>query len=128
VAAQASSRADRIGLLVACLLLLAAAVQVSGTIFTNMTGGWPAYDTNAYWLATRRLLEGSPLYRPALIWTAGAYKYPPVFAQIVLPIGVLPEWAVDWTWRIVRVLCLRYLSGSCRLRRSHRPNGLYSWS
>ena len=51
----------------------------------------------------------------AEIWTAGAYKYPPVYAQLVLPIGFVPELLVSWLWRIGGVLCLRYLAGSWKL-------------
>jgi hypothetical protein len=76
---------------------------------------WPAYDTNAYWLAARHILSGEPLYEQSTIWAAGIYKYPPVFAQLLVPIGFLPELAVDWAWRLAGVLCLRYLCGSWRL-------------
>ena len=95
---------------------LVVGVQVAWFVAWNVLHDlWPAYDTNAYWLAARHVIEGSPLYIPAQIWTAGAYKYPPIFAQLVLPIGILPEVVVDWAWRIVGVMCLRYLAGSWRL-------------
>jgi hypothetical protein len=110
------SHADTFGFLVAWFLLVAIGVQVAAVVLDNMrVNWWPAYDTNAYWLASRHLLDGQPLYAPAEIYTAGAYKYPPFFAQLLIPIGLLPEVLVDWVWRISGVLCLRYLSGSWKL-------------
>ena len=110
------SRADTFGFLVAWFLLVAIGVQLAAVVLDNMrVNWWPAYDTNAYWLASRHVLDGQPLYAPAEIYTAGAYKYPPFFAQLLIPIGLLPEVLVDWIWRISGVLCLRYLSGSWKL-------------
>jgi hypothetical protein len=110
------SHADTFGFLVAWFLLLAIGVQVAAVVLDNLrVNWWPAYDTNAYWLAARHVVDGQPLYTQAEIWTAGAYKYPPLFAQLVVPIGYLPEVIVDWIWRISGVLCLRYLSGSWKL-------------
>jgi hypothetical protein len=110
------SKADTVGFLVAWFVLIAIAVQLAAVVVDNMSyHWWPAYDTNAYWLAARHLLDGDELYTQAQIWTAGAYKYPPVYAQLVLPIGFAPEGIVDWIWRIVGVLCLRYLAGSWKL-------------
>jgi hypothetical protein len=114
--ALARSRVDTFGLVVAWFLLVAIGLQVGAYVLDNLnTNLWPAYDTNAYWLAARHLIDGSPLYAQAEIYTAGAYKYPPLFAQAVIPIGYLPEVIVDWVWRITGVLCLRYLSGSWKL-------------
>jgi hypothetical protein len=97
-------------------LLLVVGAQVAAIVTSNvLQGWWPAYDTNAYWLAARHVVDGSPLYTQALIWTAGAYKYPPLFAQLVVPIAFMPEIVVDWAWRICGVMCLRYLSGSWAL-------------
>ena len=110
------SKADTVGFLVAWFVLIAIAVQVAALVIDNLSyQWWPAYDTNAYWLAARHLLDGSQLYAPAQIWTSGAYKYPPIYAQLVLPIGLVPEGIVDWIWRIGGVLCLRYLAGSWKL-------------
>jgi len=110
------SHADTFGFLVAWFLLLAIGIQVAAVVIDNLRVNlWSAYDTNAYWLAARHIVDGQPLYTQAEIWTAGAYKYPPVFAQLVVPIGFLPEVVVDWIWRVSGVLCLRYLSGSWKL-------------
>jgi hypothetical protein len=110
------SKADTVGFLVAWFVLVAIAVQVAALVIDNVSHNWwPAYDTNAYWLAARHLQGGSPLYAEAEIWTAGVFKYPPIYAQLVLPIGLGPELIVDWIWRVVGVLCLRYLAGSWKL-------------
>jgi hypothetical protein len=76
---------------------------------------WPAYDTNAYWLAAKHILGGQPLYQQSTIWGSGIFKYPPLFAQLTVPIGLVPEIYVDWAWRIAGVMSLRYLCGSWRL-------------
>jgi hypothetical protein len=108
-----SSPAEAVGFGLAWFVLIAIAVQLVATVVENVSHDWwPAYDTNAYWLAARHLLDGSPLYQQAEITTSGAYKYPPILAQAIIPIGLLPEWIVDWTWRVTGVACLRYLCGS----------------
>ena len=110
------SRADTVGWLIAWFVLIAVAVQVAAIVIDNIGYRlWPAYDTYAYWLAARHVLNGEPLYGPALIWTMGAYKYPPVFAQLVAPIGLVPQALIDWPWRIGGVLCVRYMCGSWKL-------------
>ena len=110
------SQADTVGWLIAWFLLVTIAVQVAATVVDNVTHNlWQAYDTNAYWLAAQHIVNGQHLYARAEIWTSGAYKYPPVFAQIVTPIGLLPEPPVDWAWRMIGVLCIRYMCGSWKL-------------
>ena len=110
------SRADTVGWFIAWFVLVAIAVQIVAVVIDNMGYQlWPAYDTRAYELAAQHLVHGQPLYAPAEIWTAGAYKYPPVFAQLVLPIAFVPEILVDWAWRILGILCLRYMCGSWKL-------------
>jgi hypothetical protein len=107
------SQADTIGWLVAWFVLVAISVQLVAIVVDNMTLNlWAAYDTNAYWLAAQHVVNGQPLYTRAEIWTAGAYKYPPLFAQLVVPIGFAPEALIDWIWRIGGVMCLRYICGS----------------
>lgn len=110
------SQADTLGWLIAWFVVVAIAVQVAWIAIVNIEANWwPAYDTNAYWLAAKHILNGDPLYAPALITTGGAYKYPPLFAQLIVPIGMIPELPVDWAWRIAGVMCLRYMCGSWKL-------------
>jgi hypothetical protein len=110
------SRADTVGWLIAWFVLVAIAVQIAAIVLDNLTyDWWMAYDTYAYEMAAQHLLHGEALYAPALIYTMGAWKYPPVFAQLILPIAFLPNRPVDWVWRIFGVLCLRYMCGSWKL-------------
>jgi hypothetical protein len=114
--APTGTRADTVGWLVAWFLLLAIVVQLLAKVADNWSiNQWSAYDTNAYWLAAQHVAHGQPLYSQATIWTSGAYKYPPVYAQLIVPIGWLPEIVVDWAWRLSGVLCLCYLCGSWKL-------------
>ena len=109
------SQADTAGWLIAWFVLVAIAVQVAAVVIDNVTYNlWPAYDTYAYELAARHVLNGDPLYSAALIWTKGAFKYPPLFAQLAIPMALLPDILVDWLWRISGVMCLRYMCGSWR--------------
>ena len=94
------------GLVLGGALLLAA-----GSLIVGRDGGL-AYDTRAYWLAAKHVLDGTTLYTPASVSDLGAYKYPPVFAQLFVPAAALPELLVAWVWRISGVLCLRYMVGS----------------
>jgi len=95
-----------VGLVAGGALALAAVA-----VLTAHDGGL-AYDTRAYWLAARHLLDGTALYSQATVWDLGAYKYPPIFAQIFIPAAWLPELLVAWLWRISGILCLRYIVGS----------------
>lgn len=94
------------GLVVGGALALAAIAVLVGR------DGGLAYDTRAYWLAGRHILDGSTLYTPASVSDLGAYKYPPIFAQLLVPTAPLPELLVAWLWRISGILCLRYMVGS----------------
>lgn len=76
--------------------------------------GGLAYDLDAYLLAGRNLLEGRPLYPPMEINDPGAYRYPPTFALLTVPLAPLPVLLVTWAYRAVCVGCVRYLVGSWR--------------
>ena len=76
-------------------------------------GGF-AYDLNAYLLAGRNLLDGAPLYPPMEINDPGAYRYPPTFAVLTVPLAPIPEPILTWGYRVVCLLCVRYLVGSWR--------------
>jgi hypothetical protein len=107
---------ERLWQFFALSLLVVVGIQVAAGVLAEIrVGWWPAYDTNAYWLAAKHLLDGGPLYQESSITASGIYKYPPVFAQIALPMALIPETIVDWGWRILGTMCLRYLCGSWRL-------------
>jgi Glycosyltransferase family 87 len=98
-------------LLDAGLVLGGALVLAALAVLVGHDGGL-AYDTRAYWQAAQHVLDGSPLYTPASVSDLGAFKYPPIFAQLFVPAAPLPEIVVAWAWRISGILCLRYMVGS----------------
>ena len=113
----ASSTSDRRSWLWALTLLgtvLGGSLALASALYLIGHDGGRAYDTQAYWLAGRRVLDGTALYSQASVSDLGAYKYPPVFAQIFVPAALLPELLVAWLWRISGILCLRYIVGSWR--------------
>jgi hypothetical protein len=76
--------------------------------------GGAAYDLHAYVLAGRNLIEGAPLYGPMEINDPGAYRYPPIFAALAVPLALPPEEFVTWLYRAACLGCVRYLVGSWR--------------
>ena len=94
------------GLVVGGALAVAAVVAIVG-----LDGG-RAYDTYAYWLTSHHFLDGTALYTQASVSDLGAFKYPPIFAQLFVPAALLPELLVAWLWRLSGILCLRYMVGS----------------
>jgi hypothetical protein len=83
-------------------VLVAYSVQIFPIVRDNLAyNWWPAYDTYAYEMAAQHVVHGeASSTQPALIYTMGAYKYPPIFAQLMMPIAFMPERPVDWAWRI----------------------------
>lgn len=74
-------------------------------------GGGGGIDAHAYWAAARAALDGRPLYT-GIEGTFGAYAYPPVFAQALGPLSLLPLPAFVWLWRGLELLALRVAVGS----------------
>ena len=93
------------------LVLGGALVLAAASVLIGRDGGL-AYDTRAYWLAARHVLDGTTLYSQASVSDLGAFKYPPLFAQLFVPAAPLPELLVAWVWRASGILCLRYMVGS----------------
>ena len=89
------------------MLIAAMAILIAGN-------GGHGYDSYAYWLAGRNVVEGQPLYWQNAVDALGAYRYPPFFAQLWAPLTVLPPLAFSWAWRLGCLLCLRWLAGSWR--------------
>ncbi|HET7602356.1 MAG TPA: glycosyltransferase 87 family protein [Gemmatimonadales bacterium] len=73
-----------------------------------------AFDAHSYWLAGQRIWDGSPLYRAQTIHDLDAYRYPPLFAQLLALPALLPEPVFTALWRLVCFAALRYLAGSWR--------------
>ena len=93
-------------------LVAGGALAVAAMIAIAQDYGGLGYDTPSYWLAGRHVLDGARLYQADPYSTLALYTYPPVFAQLYVPLALLPELFVAWVWRTIGVLCLRYLTGS----------------
>lgn len=98
------------------LLSLAGFALLAWDLMTPLVehGSTGASDARAYWAAGRRLVEGGTLYAD----TAGepfAFLYPPIAAQLVAPLSLLPLPVFGWGIRVLEILCLRYVVGSWRL-------------
>ena len=76
-----------------------------------LNGGDGGGDVFAYWTAGGHLLRGEPIYA-AGVGGYAAYLYPPVLAQLFMPLANLPLPVVAWIWRAVEVACLRIATGS----------------
>jgi hypothetical protein len=76
--------------------------------------GGAAYDLHSYILAGRHALDGASLYETVQIGDPGAYRYPPTFAYLAIPLALPPELVVTWIYRGICVLCVRVLVGSWR--------------
>jgi hypothetical protein len=109
---SAKSRALAARILLDVGLVLGGALALAAVAVIVGHDGGLAYDTRAYWMAARHVLDGSPLYTQASVSDLGAYKYPPIFAQVFVPAAPLPELLVAWVWRLTGILCLRYIVGS----------------
>ena len=87
---------------------------IAAMIVLILGDGGYGYDAYAYWLAGRNVLDGNPLYWVHSEGDLGAFRYPPLFAQLWAPFAILHPLAFSWIWRGVCFLCLRYLAGSWR--------------
>ena len=65
-----------------------------------VAGDTLGYDFLAYHQAAERLLDGRPLYDMSYTETGGfgLFYYPPTFAPLLLPFGLLPAATATWTW------------------------------
>jgi hypothetical protein len=99
-------------------LIAAAAVGASLLLVVALARWGAPSDELAYWLAARRLVEGQPLYDPAVtIITPFAYLYPPPLAQVLVPIAALvPDWLFSIGWTVLMGLALFWLAGRDILR------------
>jgi len=70
-------------------------------------GGWYHQDLDAYLAAGRAIWRGQPLYAPFLHHPfpdpalRPAYIYPPVFALLVAPLGLLSDAAANVVWLLI---------------------------
>lgn len=74
--------------------------------------GGMGVDTYAYWLAGANIAAGASPYGAETIQDLGGYLYPPPFAQMWVPMSAMPSVIVDWGWRVLGVVSVRYMAGS----------------
>lgn len=74
-------------------------------------GSTLGYDFQAYAGAARRLLDGQPLYDPAVDVAGGfaIYLYPPPFAVAIVPLALIGGQPAVWAWTGLTVLA--FLAG-----------------
>ena len=92
------SRLGRVALPFVALLVFATIVGL--TIRSAVQAGTLGYDFLAYHQAAVRLLDGQPLY-DLHFETAGGFGlfyYPPTFAPLILPFGLLSATTAVWVW------------------------------
>lgn len=80
--------------------LAIAAFVITAIAVLASAGGTLGYDLNAYAHAGQRLLDGRPLYDPAVDIAGGfaIYLYPPPFALLILPFVPLTNAFGPWSW------------------------------
>lgn len=76
-----------------------------------LAGDTLGYDFLAYHAAAARVLQGQPLYDLSFESAGGfgLFYYPPLFAPLILPLGLLPETAAVWAW--IALLVASFVAG-----------------
>jgi len=95
------SRVSAASLAAAALPVLALATFVTFTGVTlAVAGDTLGYDFLAYHAAAQRLLDGRPLYDMSFQGAGGfgLFYYPPFFAPLILPFGLLDGSIATWAW------------------------------
>jgi len=87
------------------IALVVFGVVVGATILAAYQADTLGYDFLAYHQAAVRLLEGQPLYDMSYATTGGfgLFYYPPTFAPLILPFGLLSETTAVWTWTAILI-------------------------
>lgn len=71
-----------------------------------VAGDTLGFDFLAYHQAAVRVLDGRPLYDMSFTGTGGfgLFYYPPTFAPMLLPFGLLSASAATWTWIAISIV------------------------
>ena len=94
------------------MLIVLAAIGLTFLVTVAINSWRTPDDELAYWLAAKRLLESMPLYDPhAASQTPYAYWYPPIVAQVLTPLTVLPGSVYSGLYTLVMLGCLWWLAG-----------------
>ena len=97
-------RARRLGTTALPVVAVASfALGVVGTL--AVAGSTLGFDFLAYHQAAVRLLHGQPLYDMSYSQTGGfgLFYYPPTFAPVLLPFGLLSAATATWAWIVLSV-------------------------
>ncbi len=97
----ALARLGRAALPIVALLVFAAVVGASVVAAGDTLG----FDFLAYHQAAVRLLNGQPLYDMSFQTTGGfgLFYYPPTFAPLILPFGLLSATTAVWVWTAILI-------------------------
>ncbi len=97
----ALARFGRAALPIVALLVFAIVVGASVVAAGDKLG----FDFLAYHQAAVRLLNGQPLYDMSFQTTGafGLFYYPPTFAPLILPFGLLSTTTAVWTWTAILI-------------------------
>lgn len=94
--------ADRLGRLGMAALPVVALLSFIGGVALTLAFAGPTlgYDFLAYHQAVVRLLDGRPLYDMSFTETGGfgLFYYPPTFAPLILPLGLMSAVTATWAW------------------------------
>jgi alpha-1,2-mannosyltransferase len=98
---QAISRLGRAALPVVAILSFVVGLGATLAVAGDTLG----YDFLAYHQAAERLLTGQPLYDMSYTETGGfgLFYYPPTFAPLLLPFGILSASTATWTWIAISI-------------------------
>lgn len=85
------------------IALLVLLILASGFYFSNRSGTDPqtySNDFNVYYFAAREVIEGRDPYQNSIgAWTP--YLYPPLLAELMIPIALLPLSAAAYLWFLI---------------------------
>ena len=90
------------------------ALLIWALLYINRVDGGLGFDSHSYYLAGRHILENQPLYTAVAINDFGPYRYPPLFAQLIAPLTLVPEAPFTWAIRAISLVSMRYIAGSWR--------------
>lgn len=93
---EALARLGRTALPIVAILLFASGVGATLAVAGDTLG----YDFLAYHSAVTRLFAGAPLFDMSFTESGGfgLFYYPPTFAALVLPFGLLAASTATWVW------------------------------
>jgi len=97
------------------LILLVVTILVSGVHFAGQSGIYPesySNDFNVYYFAAREMTAGHDPYQQSLgDWVA--YLYPPLFAELLIPVALLPLPVAAYVWFLISVTAMLVTAWMC---------------